>query len=91
MQVAQELLPVLQGVQPQRHWSGLLPGSADGCPYIGAPPAIEGLYFNTGHDANGITAAPASARLLADLLVGREPVMDPAPYTLTRAAGIDSG
>ncbi len=91
MQVAQELLPVLQGVQPQRHWSGLLPGSADGCPYIGASPAIEGLYFNTGYDANGITAAPASARLLADLLVGREPVMDPAPYTLTRAAGIDSG
>lgn len=32
MQVAQELLPVLKGVQSQRHWSGLRPGSADGHP-----------------------------------------------------------
>lgn len=91
MQVAQELLPVLKGVQPQRHWSGLRPGSADGHPYIGASPAIEGLYFNTGHDGNGITAAPASARLLADLLIGREPVVDPAAYALARAAGVDNG
>ncbi|MGB9429874.1 MAG: glycine oxidase ThiO [Gammaproteobacteria bacterium] len=89
--VAERLLPVLKGVKPKRHWSGLRPGSADGRPYIGASPVRDGLYFNTGHDGEGITLAPASARLLADILSGRAPAVDPAPYALAgRMLSMDS-
>ena len=80
IKVAQDLLPVLKGAAPARQWSGIRPGSPEGVPYIGAHPKYEGLWFNTGHYANGITLAPGSARLLADLMSGRPPILDPLPY-----------
>jgi glycine oxidase len=79
-QVAGELLPVLKGAPPMRQWSGLRPGSPEGIPYIGPYGKLKGLWFNTGHYAYGVTLAPGSARLLADLMVGREPILDPLPY-----------
>lgn len=78
--VAVQLLPVLKGAAPSRQWSGIRPGSPEGIPYIGAHPQCAGLWFNTGHYANGITLAPGSARLLADLMTGRAPILDPLPY-----------
>jgi len=80
VKVAEELLPVLKGATPARQWSGVRPGSPEGVPYIGAHPKHAGLWFNTGHYANGITLAPGSARLLADLMSGRPPILDPTPY-----------
>jgi len=78
--VAADLLPVLKGATPARQWSGIRPGSPEGVPYIGPHPKMQGLWFNTGHYANGVTLAPGSARLLADLMAGRAPILDPAPY-----------
>jgi glycine oxidase len=79
-QVAASLLPVLKGAVPARQWSGIRPGSPEGIPYIGPHPKLQGLWFNTGHYAYGVTLAPGSARLLADLMAGRAPILDPAPY-----------
>ncbi|HET7176491.1 MAG TPA: glycine oxidase ThiO [Gammaproteobacteria bacterium] len=79
-QVASRLLPVLKGAAPIRQWSGLRPGSPEGIPFIGPHARIKGLWFNTGHYANGVTLAPGSARLLADLMAGRHPILDPEPY-----------
>ncbi len=78
--VACELLPVLKGAPPTRQWSGLRPGSPEGIPFIGAHKRLKGLWFNTGHFAYGVTLAPGSARLLADLMAGRPPILDPLPY-----------
>ncbi|MFI4967809.1 MAG: glycine oxidase ThiO [Gammaproteobacteria bacterium] len=78
--VAADLLPVLKGATPARQWSGIRPGSPEGVPYIGPHPKVQGLWFNTGHYANGVTLAPGSARLLADLMAGRAPILDPEPY-----------
>jgi glycine oxidase len=81
-QSAIALFPVLKGVLIEQHWSGLRPGSPSGIPYIGAYPGTAGLYVNAGHYTNGVGAGPASARLVADLLLGRAPILDPAPYAL---------
>jgi glycine oxidase len=77
-----EIFPLLKRTPIENHWAGLRPGSPSGIPYIGAYPGIEGLFFNAGHFRNGLVTGPASARLVSDLLLGREPVTDPAPYTL---------
>lgn len=77
-----ELFPLLKRTPIEDHWSGLRPGSPSGIPYIGAYPGIEGLYFNAGHFRNGLVTGPASARLAADLLLDRTPILDPAPYAL---------
>jgi len=75
-----ELLPALAGAAPVRHWAGLRPGSPEGIPFIGPVPGCEGLWLNCGHYRNGLVLAPASCRLLADSMLGRQPIIDPAPY-----------
>lgn len=75
-----ELLPALADAQVVKHWAGLRPGSPDGVPYIGAVSGFDGLWLNCGHFRNGLVLAPASCQLLADLMLGREPIVDPAPY-----------
>ena len=77
---AVELLPALADAEVVKHWAGLRPGSPDGVPYIGAVSDFDGLWLNCGHFRNGLVLAPASCQLLADLMLGRKPSIDPAPY-----------
>jgi glycine oxidase len=77
---ATALLPPLAASPVEKQWSGLRPGSADGTPFIGPCGAIAGLYVNAGHFRNGVVIGLASARLLADQLLDREPILNPAPY-----------
>ncbi len=77
---ATALAPALAGVDIVAHWAGLRPGSPTGIPYIGEVAAIDGLYVNAGHFRNGVLLAPASARLLSDILLGRSRIVDPSPY-----------
>lgn len=77
---AEELLPALKGAEVVGHWAGLRPGSPEGIPFIGELPEHPGLWLNCGHFRNGLVLAPASCQLLADLMLGREPIIDPAPY-----------
>ena len=73
---ATRLCPRLEGQAPAGQWAGLRPGSADGVPRIGEHPALAGLYLNAGHHRNGIILAPASARLIVDLIRGDAPTFD---------------
>lgn len=78
---AQQLLPALAEAEVVGHWAGLRPGSPEGIPFIGEVSEFPGLWLNCGHYRNGLVLAPASCRLLADLMLGREPIVDPAPYS----------
>jgi len=78
---AVELLPALADAEVVGHWAGLRPGSPEGIPFIGAVPGHEGLWLNCGHYRNGLVLAPASCQLLVDLMLGREPIVDPAAYS----------
>jgi glycine oxidase len=86
---AAELLPALAKAEAVGHWAGLRPGSPDGIPYIGELESHPGLWLNCGHFRNGLVLAPASCRLLADLMLGREPIVDPRPYApMARGIGL---
>lgn len=78
---AAELLPVLASVEPIQHWAGLRPGSPDNIPIIGRHPDFDNVFVNTGHYRYGVTMAPASAELLADLIEGKTSALDPEPYS----------
>ncbi len=75
-----EMLPELNNHDPVQQWAGLRPAAPAGIPFIGSMPGYDNLYVNAGHFRNGLVLAPASARLLADTLLGNTPVVDPAPY-----------
>lgn len=77
---AQRLIPALARYPVEHHWAGLRPGSPSGVPYIGAHPELAGLHVSVGHYRNGVVLGPASARLLADLVLGRPPILDAAAY-----------
>lgn len=74
--------PSLREAEIEHHWAGLRPGSPRGIPYIGPVPEISGLYLNAGHFRNGVVLGPASCRLMADIVLGRSPILDPEPYTI---------
>jgi len=81
-ETALSIMPALKDYPIEHHWSGLRPGSPEGVPYIGTVPGYEGLWVNAGQFRNGLVLAPASTRLLADLLLARAPIIDPEPYQL---------
>ena len=54
---------------PVATWAGLRPATADGLPLIGALPGHPGLFVASGHGMLGITLAPATAALLAPLVL----------------------
>ncbi len=83
-QAAKTIAPSVAELPIEHHWAGLRPGSPDGVPFIGEHPRVSGLFVNAGHFRNGVVMGPASARLLADLALGRNPIVDPEPYALTK-------
>ena len=82
---ATDLMPSLKKYSIIKHWAGLRPGTEYGIPYIGKHPTIENLSINAGHFRNGLTIGPASAQLLADLLLNRTTAVTPDPYRLDRS------
>ncbi|RVU45493.1 FAD-dependent oxidoreductase [Rubrivivax rivuli] len=66
-----------------QHWKGARPMLPDGCPVLGAS-GQPGLWLNLGHGQHGWALACGSARVLADLVTGREAALDTAPLALQR-------
>ena len=83
-QEAVRIIPCLKDAAIEHHWAGLRPGSTDGIPYICSIPNMDGLYLNAGHYRNGVVLGPASARLMADLILQRPPILDEENYQLIR-------
>jgi D-amino-acid dehydrogenase len=57
--------------EPRLMWRGLRPCTPDGMPVIGAHPRAPRLLAATGHGMLGVTLAPLTGRLVADLVAGR--------------------
>lgn len=54
-------------------WAGLRPCTPDGLPVVGRPRALDNLLVATGHGTLGISLAPATAELVAQLARGEDP------------------
>lgn len=76
------LFPALSSVRDIEYWAGLRPVTPSNVPLISdmRSAGLAGLWLNTGHGTLGWTLACGSARLLADLIVGREPETNSVPY-----------
>jgi D-amino-acid dehydrogenase len=61
-------------------WAGLRPMTADGIPLIGRAPSLPNVFVATGHGMLGITLAPATAALLAPLVLEGRTVPELAPF-----------
>ncbi|HEY0033374.1 MAG TPA: FAD-dependent oxidoreductase [Devosia sp.] len=64
-------------------WMGSRPCTPDMKPIIG-PEGRDGLWLALGHAHHGLTLGPATGRLLAEMMTGDTPFIDPAPYSVNR-------
>ncbi|HSN80781.1 MAG TPA: D-amino acid dehydrogenase [Rhodoferax sp.] len=83
--VVTDLFPRGGDARQAEFWTGLRPMTPDGTPVIGATP-YDNLYLSTGHGTLGWTMAAGTGRLLADVLSGRKPDIDPEGLGMSRLA-----
>ncbi len=80
---ARELFPI--GARKESMpWLGRRPCLPDMRPVIGPFPGKPGLWLDSGHHHLGLTLGPVTGRLLADLMTGETPMVDPAPFRAER-------
>ncbi|MBV2360625.1 FAD-binding oxidoreductase [Thalassococcus sp. CAU 1522] len=65
-------------------WMGHRPSISDSVPLIGEAPGLKGAFVGFGHDHVGLTGGPKTGRLLAQIIGGRSPNINLAPYAPSR-------
>ena len=83
VQAAGGRLPALLDAQISHAWAGLYEMTPDRMPIIGGT-SLEGYYVIAGFSGHGFQHSPAAGRVLADILVGRPPGIDVAPFAFSR-------
>jgi D-amino-acid dehydrogenase len=68
----------------QEEWYGWRPMTPDSLPIIGPSPALANVWLAAGHNMLGLSMAPATGRLIAEMIVGDEPHLNPRPYSPRR-------
>jgi glycine oxidase len=81
---ARSLLPELAQHEPIDQWAALRPASGDGMPYLGRVPGHPRISVATGHFRSGIHLAPATARLMRQLICEQPTDLDLSWFSLDR-------
>lgn len=79
---ATRLVPALADAPVIATWSGVRPVSPDERPVLGR--LAEGLFVASGHGSEGVILGEGSAELVAQLVLGETPWLDPAPFDPAR-------
>lgn len=81
---AVRLFPFLADVRLMRTYSGFRPYCPDHLPVIGPDPRVPGLLHACGHEGAGIGLAPGTGRMIAAMLAGSSPDVDPSAFDPSR-------
>jgi heterotetrameric sarcosine oxidase beta subunit len=83
-EVAVARVPALESASISHAWAGLYEMSPDGNPIIGPVSGVAGLFLVNGFSGHGFQHSPAAGRIVADLIVGRDPGIDLEPFSFER-------
>jgi D-amino-acid dehydrogenase len=81
--IARKLIDLGERLDPEP-WMGARPATPDMKPIIGRAPDHPHLWFAFGHAHQGLTLGPVTGRLLAEMIVGETPFVDPKPFAAER-------
>ncbi|MGA0614483.1 NAD(P)/FAD-dependent oxidoreductase [Paracoccus sp. KR1-242] len=76
---AREIFPALRDTPVAASWAGYIDSTPDGVPAIGET-RIPGLVLAAGFSGHGFGIGPGAGHLIADLVTGTDPIVDPKPY-----------
>lgn len=77
---ALELLPALKNTKITAAWAGYVDSTPDGVPGIGEIATVPGFVLAAGFSGHGFGIGPGAGHLIADIVTGDEPIVDPRPY-----------
>jgi glycine/D-amino acid oxidase-like deaminating enzyme len=80
---ARELVPGLARVSVTAEWAGYIDSTPDGVPAIGET-RVPGLVLAAGFSGHGFGIGPGAGHMIADIVTGARPILDPAPYDPAR-------
>ncbi len=84
--VLSQKFPAFAGMQVVESWGGLMDVTPDAVPVIDQVARIPGFFIASGFSGHGFGIGPGAGRLMAELVTGDTPVVDPTPYRLSRFA-----
>jgi glycine/D-amino acid oxidase-like deaminating enzyme len=58
--------------------------SPDALPFLTAVPSTPGFFIATGFSGHGFGNGPGAGYLMADVVTGAKPLVDPRPFRFTR-------
>jgi glycine/D-amino acid oxidase-like deaminating enzyme len=76
--------PAFGGMKVAERWAGVIDATPDGVPVISEVPSLPGFYIASGFSGHGFGIGPGAGHLAADLVMGENPIVDPAPYRFGR-------
>jgi glycine/D-amino acid oxidase-like deaminating enzyme len=76
--------PFFRNMRIEQSWAGVMDVTPDAIPVIGPVESLPGLYLSTGYSGHGFGIAPGAGHLLADLIDGSQPLVDPSPFAYAR-------
>jgi glycine/D-amino acid oxidase-like deaminating enzyme len=79
-----EALPGFAGAKVAQHWAGMIDVTPDAVPVISGVEAVPGFFIATGFSGHGFGIGPGAGKLMADLVTGARPVVDPKDFRFSR-------
>jgi glycine/D-amino acid oxidase-like deaminating enzyme len=76
--------PAFAGARIGESWGGLIDSTPDSVPVIGPVPTVPGFFLMSGFSGHGFGIGPGAGRLMAELVTGATPVVDPTPFRFER-------
>jgi glycine/D-amino acid oxidase-like deaminating enzyme len=77
-------LPAFAQAQVAQRWGGMIDATPDAVPVISAIEKIPGLFMSSGFSGHGFGIGPGAGKLMAQLVTGDRPCVDPAPFRFSR-------
>ena len=79
-----QAFPVFHAMRVAEQWGGMIDVTPDAIPVISGVDDMPGFFIATGFSGHGFGIAPGAGRLMAELVTGDTPVVDPAPFRYSR-------
>lgn len=76
--------PAFREMKIAETWGGVIDVTPDGVPVISGVDAVPGFFIATGFSGHGFGIGPGAGRLMAEIVAGETPVVDPTPFRFSR-------
>ena len=84
MRKLEKVFPAFKGLPIAERWAGAIDVTPDAVPVISEVDGHPGFFIASGFSGHGFGLGPGAGRLMADLVTGEAPLVDPSPFRYKR-------